>query len=140
MDMLLMVPEHYNMRLDRASMSASVEARVPLQDLELIGLVSQLSYKDLMRGGLKGLFKQAFADVLPAEVINRPKQTFQAPMLSWISGPLKPWIKEQYAQLPEGMSRLLPTMNGSISSTRHAYQIWLLALLEGWRKAYTLEY
>lgn len=139
MDMLLKVPEHYNMRLDRATMSASVEARVPLQDLELIGLVARLPHQTLMSGGLKGLLKQAFADVVPAEVLSRRKQTFQAPMLSWIRGPLAPWVDAQRSHMPAMFQASLPAWKAP-RSTGEAYRSWSLGTLEAWRRALRLEY
>jgi asparagine synthase (glutamine-hydrolysing) len=140
MDMMLMVPEHYNTRLDRMTMSASIEARVPLQDLELIGFVAQLTHQDLLRGGLKGMFRHAFKDALTPEIANRPKQTFQAPMLSWVTGPLSPWIEEQVSTLPDMMNPATLHRDLPEKTTRRAYQTWSLALLEGWRKALALEF
>lgn len=140
MDMLLKVPEHYNMRLDRATMSASIEARVPLQDLELIGLVLQLPYTALLQGGLKGLLKKAFEDMVPAEVRHRPKQTFQAPMLSWIQGPLAPWVTTQLARLPDPLRGAVLASDLPPRSTAQAYRTWSLALLEAWRSGLHLEY
>jgi asparagine synthase (glutamine-hydrolysing) len=140
MDLLLKVPENYNMRLDRATMVASVEARVPFQDLDLIGSVMHLPARDLLRGGLKGLLKQAFRDVLPQEVLNRPKQTFQAPMLSWVRGPLAPWLSTQLAHLPAPLRAALPTKDAPPRSTREAYRLWCLGLLEAWRTALDLDY
>lgn len=140
LDLLLKVPGHYNLRLDRATMSASVEARVPLQDLELIGLALQLPSAELMRGGAKGFLKQAFADVLPAEVARRPKQTFQAPVLSWLRGPLAPWVAAQLARLPAPLRGDPPIAGLALDSSKHAYRAWTLALLEAWRQASGLEY
>jgi asparagine synthase (glutamine-hydrolysing) len=140
MDMLLMVPEHYNMRLDRTTMCESVEARVPLQDLDLVGFVAQLPHDELMRGGLKGMLKEAFADVLPAEIVNRPKQTFQAPMASWISGAFAPWITGQMAGATGPELTEWSDARRETNSTRQAYRMWSLALFEGWRRAFALEY
>jgi asparagine synthase (glutamine-hydrolysing) len=140
MDMMLMVPEHYNTRLDRMTMSASVEARVPFQDLDLIGFVSRLSYHDLLRGGLKGMLRTAFADIIPPEIAERPKQTFQAPMLSWINGPLESWVQERLEGLPAYSRRSLDVRDLRPATTRQAYQVWSLALLEGWRRSLDLEY
>jgi asparagine synthase (glutamine-hydrolysing) len=140
MDMLLKVPEHYNMRLDKATMVASIEARVPLQDLELIGLVAQLPLEDLWQGGLKGLLKKAFVDILPGEVAQRPKQTFQAPMLSWIQGPLASWVAAQLAHLPAAQRGALAAPDLNPHSSKQAYRLWSLGLLEGWRNVLHLEY
>jgi asparagine synthase (glutamine-hydrolysing) len=140
MDTMLMVPEHYNTRLDRMTMAASIEARVPLQDLSLIGFISQLSHRDLLRGGLKGMLRHAFSDVLPPEISTRPKQTFQAPVLSWMSGPLLPWVNEQVSHLPDEIHRSALLAGKPENSTKQAYRMWSLALLEGWRKALALEF
>jgi asparagine synthase (glutamine-hydrolysing) len=140
MDLLLKVPEHYNMRLDRSTMSASIEARVPLQDLELLGNVLPFSYRDLTRGGLKGQLKEAFQDLVPLEVLHRPKQRFQAPMRSWIFGSLRCWTENWIAQapLPTGPKRqLLESKDGS---THQAYKRWSLAILEAWRQRQGLDY
>jgi asparagine synthase (glutamine-hydrolysing) len=139
MDTLLMVPEHYNTRLDRMTMTASIEARVPLQDLQLIGFVSQLSHRDLLRGGLKGMLRHAFSDVLPEEINRRTKQTFQAPMLSWIAGPLASWVEEHNGTDNSGDYGATTLTVPRPQTTREAYQSWSLALLEGWRKAVGLE-
>ena len=140
MDLLLKVPENYSMRLDRATMATSVEARVPFQDLDLIGLVTQLSMEELLHGGIKGMLKQAFADVLPDKVRSRPKQTFQAPLLSWVRGPLEPWITAQISRLPASIRKALPVSDLSPLSTKAAYRTWCLGLLEGWRHTLGLEY
>ena len=137
MDLLLMVPEHYNTRLDRMTMSASIEARVPFQDLELIAFVAQLKRQDLMNGGLKGMLCQAFANELPAAVRNRKKQTFQAPMVSWMNGHLDSWVKRHAPELYRHRGnghRTKPT-----SPAQAAYQDWSLAILEGWQQAAGLE-
>ncbi len=101
-----------------------------------MGLVAQLPHSELLAGGLKGMLKSAFADVLTPEITSRRKQTFQAPMLSWVAGPLAPWIAEHTRGLPH-----LPELPGGprrVESTRQAYQLWSVALLEGWRRAANL--
>ena len=140
MDLLLKVPDHYNMRLDKATMSASVEARVPLQDLELIGRVMHMPHTALLHGGLKGLLKAAFTDILPPAVLHRPKQTFQAPMLSWICGPMAAWVEEHISELSVSLPGARSITNSAPHSTKQAYCTWSLALLEAWRATLQLEY
>jgi asparagine synthase (glutamine-hydrolysing) len=138
MDLLFNVPEHYNQRLDRASMSASVEARVPLQDLDLLDCVLRLGAEALMDGGLKGLMKQSFTE-LPREVLHRPKRHFQAPLLGWLrqGGALEPWARSQLSSLEQRLGRSLPPLR--VDSTQAAYQAWSLALLEGWAQKLQLD-
>ncbi|WP_027891451.1 asparagine synthase (glutamine-hydrolyzing) [Calidithermus chliarophilus] len=138
MDLLFNVPEHYNQRLDRASMNASVEARVPLQDLDLLDCVLRLGAEALMDGGLKGLMKQSFAE-LPREVLHRPKRHFQAPLLGWLreGGALEPWARSQLKALGQRLGQRLP--EARVESTQAAYQTWSLALLEGWARQMQLD-
>lgn len=139
LDLRLKVPDHYNARLDKATMSASVEARVPFQDLELVAFVLGLSEANLLQGGLKGLLKQAFADDLPKEVLGRRKQTFQAPVLSWMRGPLANWARDRLASLPGRVSPALADPS-SYASSEQAYIAWNLTALETWREALGLRY
>lgn len=138
LDLRLKVPEHYNSRLDKATMSASVEARVPFQDLELIRFVAGLSDKNLLQGGLKGLLKEAFREELPGEVVHRTKQTFQAPVLSWMRGPLAEWARTKLAGLPKASPTLADP--SSYTTSRQAYIAWNLTALESWREAFGLSY
>lgn len=138
LDLRLKVPEHYNARLDKATMSASVEARVPFQDLELIAFAMGLRDRNLLQGGLKGLLREAFKDELPHEVLYRRKQTFQAPVLSWMRGPLAGWARTKLAELP-AVSPALAEPTGYVTP-QQAYIAWNLTALETWRGAFGLSY
>lgn len=138
LDLRLKVPEHYNTRLDKATMSASIEARVPFQDLELVGYVAGLRDKNLLRGGLKGLLREAFRNELPREVTQRTKQTFQAPVLSWIRGPLSEWTRAKLAALPTPSLALADP--ASYETSKQANIAWNLSALESWREAFGLSY
>jgi asparagine synthase (glutamine-hydrolysing) len=137
MDLLLNVPEHYNMRLDRASMAASVEARVPLQDLELLDCVMRLPAEHLLHGGPKGLLKQSFSQLLPPAILNKPKRNFQAPVRDWLQGPLAGWARNHMVDLAQHLGT--PIAYNPPQTTQEAYQTWSLALLEAWRKRLGLE-
>ncbi len=72
-------------KVDRASMSVSLEARVPLLDHKLIETV--FSWPDEIRSDghtLKRIFKQAMTGVLPAEILHKPKHGFSIPWRTWI--------------------------------------------------------
>ncbi|MBD1849825.1 asparagine synthase (glutamine-hydrolyzing) [Cyanobacteria bacterium FACHB-502] len=70
---------------DRTSMASSLEVRLPLLDYKLaetvIGLQKQ--YPNEFRNK-KAWLKQAVQDILPAEILNRPKRGFEPPYASWI--------------------------------------------------------
>ncbi|MEU4569234.1 asparagine synthase-related protein [Micromonospora sp. NPDC023956] len=61
-------------RLDRASTGHRVEARVPFLDLAVVELAMRLPLHLKLRDGReKWILREAFADLLPAYVRNRPK-------------------------------------------------------------------
>jgi asparagine synthase (glutamine-hydrolysing) len=71
------------------TMASSLECRVPLLDHDLVELAAQIPAHIKVAGGeLKSLMKKALADVLPKEVLHRPKRGFGAPMGAWMKGPL----------------------------------------------------
>ena len=83
------LPDDLLMLTDRMTMAASLECRVPLLDHELVELASQIPAGVKVAGGeLKSLMKKALADVLPKEVLRRPKRGFGAPMGAWLKGAL----------------------------------------------------
>jgi asparagine synthase (glutamine-hydrolysing) len=83
------LPDDLLMLTDKMTMAASLECRVPLLDHELVELAAQIPAVAKVAGGeLKSLMKKALADVLPREVLYRPKRGFGAPMGAWLKGAL----------------------------------------------------
>jgi asparagine synthase (glutamine-hydrolysing) len=77
------------MRVDKMTMANSVEARVPFLDHELVEFALALPPELKVRGGSgKYLLKRAVSGLLPAEIVNRPKQGFSAPVNEWFQGEL----------------------------------------------------
>jgi asparagine synthase (glutamine-hydrolysing) len=83
----LRLPELLLMRVDKMTMSASVEARVPFLDHRLVeftmGIPTPLKIK---RGVPKYLLKKACEGILPTDVIHRKKMGFGAPVEAWLRG------------------------------------------------------
>jgi len=72
------------MRVDKMTMGNSVEARVPFLDSELVEFAIALPPEMKVRDGQgKYLLKKAVSGLLPAEIVNRPKQGFSAPVSEW---------------------------------------------------------
>ena len=70
---------------DKATMAASIEGRVPLLDHRIVEFAFSLPESmNLLRGGQKGLFKQILRNRLPAELLNREKEGFNAPIHEWV--------------------------------------------------------
>ena len=81
------LPELLLARMDRISMASSVEGREPFLDHELVELAMALPPEMKYRAGKgKYVLREAMRDVLPAEILARPKQGFGSPMQEWLRG------------------------------------------------------
>jgi asparagine synthase (glutamine-hydrolysing) len=88
-DACTQMPDDLLLLTDKMTMAASLECRVPLLDHELVELAAQIPASIKVAGGeLKAVLKKALADVLPPEVLHRPKRGFGAPMGAWLKGAL----------------------------------------------------
>jgi asparagine synthase (glutamine-hydrolysing) len=89
LDLNFRLPELLLMRVDKMSMGAGLEGRVPFLDHQFVefalGIPSGMKY---FKGDLKHILKRAIEDLVPAEVIRRPKQGFGVPLREWIKGKL----------------------------------------------------
>jgi asparagine synthase (glutamine-hydrolysing) len=80
---------------DRAGMSAGVEVRVPLLDLELIDFAAKIPASMKQSGSEgKSIFKEAMRGVLPHDVIYRPKSGFGAPLRRWLRQELRSKVED----------------------------------------------
>jgi asparagine synthase (glutamine-hydrolysing) len=90
------LPELLLMRVDKLSMAHSLEARAPFLDHELVSYALRLPQHAKIAGrDTKDVLKKAVADVLPADLIHRPKQGFRVPLPAWLAGPLAGWTEER---------------------------------------------
>jgi asparagine synthase (glutamine-hydrolysing) len=81
----LRLPELLLMKVDKIGMSASIEPRVPFLDHALVELTMSLPAElKIGWGRPKDLLKRAVRGLIPNDVIDRPKQGFDAPMARWL--------------------------------------------------------
>lgn len=85
-------------KVDRMTMAFSVEGRVPFTAPAVLAHADKLRFKHLVRGGsLKWVLRKAFADVLPAEIITRPKHGFNVPIDHWLTNEWSDLVEEAFA-------------------------------------------
>ncbi|HKT10348.1 MAG TPA: asparagine synthase-related protein, partial [Terriglobia bacterium] len=83
----LRLPELLLMRVDKVTMSESLEARVPFLDHKLVEFTMDIPMEWKVRGHTpKYLLKKAVAGLIPDDIIHRKKMGFGAPMSQWLRG------------------------------------------------------
>jgi asparagine synthase (glutamine-hydrolysing) len=77
-------------KLDRASMAASLEARVPYLDHELVEYAFRIPDRWKLRGLVgKWILRRAFRGNLPTSILRRRKSGFSVPIAAWLRGDLR---------------------------------------------------
>lgn len=89
-DYLNYLPNNILVKVDRATMSVSLEGREPLLDHRIIEFAAQLpeEYKYL-DGNKKRIFKDIVNKYVPKEIMDRPKTGFSMPINNWLKDDLK---------------------------------------------------
>jgi asparagine synthase (glutamine-hydrolysing) len=73
------------MKQDQMSMACSIESRVPFLDHQLVEFAARVPDSLKIRNGTgKYILKKAVEDLLPAEILNRPKMGFPTPLRRWL--------------------------------------------------------
>jgi len=94
-DFLTYLPDHVLTKVDRATMSTGLEARVPLLDHRVISFAwSVPSAMHARHGEGKSLLREVLARYVPTQLFERPKRGFMPPLASWLRGPLKEWADD----------------------------------------------
>lgn len=93
------LPDDILVKVDRASMSVSLEGREPLLDHRLIEFIAQLPEElKIKNGSKKYLLKQIVHDYVPKELMERPKMGFGVPVFDWLKNDLKYYIDEYMSE------------------------------------------
>lgn len=136
--------DHNLIYFDKMSMAVGVEVRVPFLDLELVEFAARIPASlKVRRGQRKWVLKQAMAPFLPAEVIQRPKTGFGAPLRRWLRNELRPLVAEVLSEAslerrglfdPAAVRRLIEAHDaGRVDA---AYTVLSLLCIELWCRAF----
>jgi asparagine synthase (glutamine-hydrolysing) len=131
-------------KVDRMSMAASLEARVPLLDHELIEFVTQIPSDLKMKGfETKYIFKKAMEGIVPQEILYREKQGFGVPIEEWINNQLRARMHETLLErrtLERGYfeKSYIQTLLDEHAKRRrdHSHALWILWMLELWHRQF----
>ena len=132
-------------KVDRMSMAASLEVRVPLLDHKLIEFVCTRIPASMKMKGLetKHIFKRAVSVLVPPEILNRPKQGFGVPIEKWINDQLRDRVRGTLTE-PRTQQRgyIEPSYVNLLLDEHergrrdHATELWALFMLELWQRTF----
>src|ERR1700694_753884 len=144
LDMRLYLENDILVKLDRASMMASLEGRVPLLNNDFVQYATHLPLNMKLRGlRSKFLLKRALRGILPDSILNRSKKGFGIPVANWFRGPLKEQMLSVLS--PERVARkgffdpaaVASLVGDHLSGRRdNRKQLWTLFVFELWHDGY----
>src|SRR6202165_3478029 len=144
LDMRLYLENDILVKLDRASMMASLEGRVPLLNNDFVQYATHLPLNMKLRGlRSKFLLKRALRGIFAASSLSRPKKGFGIPVANWFRGPLKEQmlsvlsperVKREGFFDPSGVKRLIDDHLDGRRDNRK--QLWTLFAFELWHDGY----
>ncbi|WP_441259319.1 asparagine synthase (glutamine-hydrolyzing) [Bradyrhizobium sp. 521_C7_N1_3] len=139
-DMLGYLPSDILVKLDRASMATSLEARCPLLDHRVVEFSWALPNSAKVRHGQgKWLLRQVLGRYLPRHLFERPKQGFDVPIGSWLKGPLRSWASDLLSESRLRNQHLLDVSRVQECWLQHlsgrrdfSRPLWAVLMLQSW--------
>jgi asparagine synthase (glutamine-hydrolysing) len=132
-------------KMDRMTMAHGLEGRSPFLDRALVEYVATLPDEYKRRGGQgKVILKELASDLLPADILRRPKHGFGVPLGDWFRQELRAMVEDTLLSSPRLARWLRPkrvhTLLDEHLSRRadRGHQLWTLLTLELWLRKHRL--
>ena len=131
-------------KVDRASMAASLEVRVPFLNRDSVQFITELPFNLKLHGTTgKFLLRKALSSRLPAKIISRPKKGFNMPVAYWLTTDLRALLLDMLSA--ERLSRQGLFNPGYVQNLiddhfnhRRDYRklLWTLLMFQVWHQEY----
>ncbi len=143
LDAVTYLPDNVLVKLDRASMGVSLEARAPLLDHQVVEFAWRLPLSVKVRNGEgKWILKRVLDRYLPRQLYERPKRGFNVPVGTWLRGPLNEWARglleperlarEGYLESAPIQKKWAEHMSGRFD---WGAQLWTVLMFQAWLEA-----
>ncbi len=136
------LPDAMLTKVDRSSMAASLEVRVPLLDHRVVEYTTKLPDSLKYRNGEgKYIFRRLLSRYVPSNMFERPKMGFGVPIDKWFRNELKDLLLDYLS--PERLKKegvfdqylveekIKEHLSGEVN---HQYRLWSLLMWEMWRE------
>jgi len=142
-DVLTYLPQDIHAKVDRASMSHSLEARAPFMDTSVVELAFSLPLSwQLSPRTNKPMLHKAFEGIIPSEIWRRRKQGFAVPIAEWfklsLGGELEGLIQEMQTSTSWLNTRFVENMlkDHRLGLRDNSQFLWQLYIYLIWKKSF----
>jgi len=143
LDMVSYLPDDIMVKVDRATMAASLESRAPFLDHRVVEYAWKIPLDlKICSGQGKWLLRQVLYKYVPRELIERPKMGFAVPIDSWLRGPLRDWAEslldvgklaeDQYLDPVPIRKKWAEHISGK---KNWQYHLWAVLMFQAWRES-----
>ncbi len=141
-DILTYLPEYILTKVDRASMRANLETRMPFLDHRIIEFSWKLPLTMKYREGQgKWLLRQVLYRHIPKNLIDRPKMGFDLPLDQWLREPLREWAESLLNKdrlKSDGILNPTPILekwkNHLSGKKNYQYSLWGILMFQAWKE------
>ncbi len=142
LDTVTYLPDDILTKVDRASMSVALEARVPLLDHRVVEMAWQMPQGMKLRDGQsKWALRQILYKRVPRQLIERPKMGFGVPFDQWLRGSLRDWAEhllDEKRLEGQGVFVSKPIRErwqAHLSGGNWGYPLWNVLMAQAWMDA-----
>ena len=141
LDTLTYLPDDIHVKVDRATMGVSLEARAPFMDHTLAEFAWSLPETMCLRDGVgKWILRRVVERSVPAHLMDRPKAGFGVPIDAWLRGPLREWAEallDERRLREQGLLDPVPirsAWDAHLSGRRNEHHaLWAVLMFQAWR-------
>ena len=142
LDFLTYLPDNLLVKVDRGTMLASIEARAPYLDREVLELALPAPARLKVRGlTTKAILKEAARGLVPDRVIDRKKRGLSVPVARWLNTGLADLANRHLARprLFPGAPTATLLAEHRAGRRNHARRLWPILIAELWAEKWKVE-